>query len=121
MKKILQCPLVFFLFIMLAGCSESPTIVGKWKPVEMEMPGVPEQTKKEMLSKSALEFRNDSQYVSIGPDGKQKQGTYAFDEKNQTVIMNAGMNPGDSLQVALLGDNKMTLVAQGYKIFFEKQ
>src|SRR5215212_7157457 len=99
-------PLLFYILFFFSACSHKPAIVGTWKPVEMEMPGVPENEKREMLSSAELQFNEDNTYISIGADGIRRTGKYEFDEKNKILIMNAGLKPGERSQLVSIKKNK---------------
>ncbi|MFL5809511.1 MAG: lipocalin family protein [Flavisolibacter sp.] len=114
---------VFFLFIFtsLTGCDSKKSIVGKWVPIDMEMPNVAEETKRNMLSQVSLEFKENNSYVSTAQDGHKRIGTYNYDGDAKTITLHPKENLNDILKIQTLGKTNMTVEFQGLEIKFVKK
>lgn len=69
---------------------EGSSLVGRWKPVDMNLKGIQEEEKKEMTANIILEFTQDGKYIGRNKDSKQ-EGTYSWDPvtKKLAVTNNA--------------------------------
>jgi hypothetical protein len=75
-----------------AGAEAS--LVGKWKPVEMNLKGMSEEEKKSMVENIRLEFTASGQYFGINRENKQ-EGTYTYDPKTKTLDVVNGFNTSE--------------------------
>lgn len=54
------------------------TVTGRWKPVEMNLKGMSEEEKAELMKGLALEFTADGKFYAHNNENRQ-EGTYTFD------------------------------------------
>ena len=112
---------ILLVFVSVTGCDNNTSIVGKWVPIDMEMPNVAEETKRNMLSQVALEFKDNNSYISTAQDGSKRIGTYNYDGNAKIITLHPKQNLNDILKVESLGKNNMTVEYQGFKIVFVKK
>ena len=113
--------LLLLAFMSVTGCESNYSIIGKWVPIDMEMPNVAEETKRIMLSQVALEFKENNSYISTAQDGSMRIGTYNYDGNAKIITLHPRENLNDILKVESLGKNSMTAEYQGFKIVFVKK
>jgi len=65
------------------------SIVGKWKPVEMNISSMNEDEKKEMMGSTILEFTNDNKFLVHRNDSK-RDGTYKLEGKKLSTTIENG-------------------------------
>ena len=97
MRKYL---LPLFLTLLLA-CSQKKTeksLVGKWKPIELNMPSASEEQKKDLLEKATLEFTKDGKFISRMAD-QQQTGTFTYNEKTGELNTSSGTNQFEKFKV----------------------
>ena len=91
MKKIL------FLLVISAfsftscknkGEAKANSIIGKWKPVEMNIE-MNEQDKKDMMASTVLEFTTDNKFIVHRKDSK-RDGTYKMEGAELTTVTEGG-------------------------------
>lgn len=92
---------LFFAFLLLfTACKESgnpgtnsPTLAGKWKPVEMDVPDMSKNEIQNVMDNFLMEFTSDGKY--LGEIHSEKQaGTYTFDTKTRKLLIvnNSGVD-----------------------------
>lgn len=90
--------LLLSFLLLFSACKESgkpgtnsPTLVGKWKPVEMEVPDMSKTEMQNVMDNFLMEFTLDGKYRGEIHTEKQA-GTYTFDTKTAklTIINNNG-------------------------------
>lgn len=71
--------------------SSSPSIVGKWKPVEMEVPNMSQDEIQNVMDNFLMEFTADGKYRGEIHTEKQA-GTYTFESNTGklTIVNNNG-------------------------------
>ena len=57
---------------------EESSLVGRWKPVDMNLKGISEEDKKDMTTNIILEFTREGKYTGYNKESKQ-EGTYSYD------------------------------------------
>jgi len=96
----MRLTLLFSVLLLLTACKESgnpgtnsPTLAGKWKPVEMEVPNMSKNEIQNVMDNFLMEFTSDGKY--LGKIHSEKQaGTYTFDSKTRKllIINNSGVD-----------------------------
>jgi len=96
----MRLTLLFSVLLLLTACKESgnpgtnsPTLAGKWKPVEMEVPNMSKNEIQNVMDNFLMEFTSDGKY--LGEIHSEKQaGTYTFDSKTRKllIINNSGVD-----------------------------
>jgi len=90
----------------LASCKnkDDKGLVGKWKPVEMNIAGMTAEDKKEFLSSAVIEFTKDGKF-SATRTGTRHTGTYEFNEKDNSLsTRDAGEESVQKYTVSWEGD-----------------
>lgn len=92
---------LFFAFLLLfTACKESGnpgtnshSLAGKWKPVEIEVPNMSKNEIQNVMDNFLMEFTSDGKYLGEIHTEKQN-GTYSFDPKTSTLIIinNSGVD-----------------------------
>jgi len=87
MKKILLLFIISAFTIVSCkskGDTKANTIVGKWKPVEMNISSMKEEEKKEAMESTALEFTSDNKFF-VYHNKDKREGTYKLEGKDLTT------------------------------------
>jgi uncharacterized protein (TIGR03066 family) len=92
MKKVLFLPAITTL--SFASCKnkkdvKANTIVGNWKPVEVNITEMNEEQKKEMMSSTTLEFTADNKFI-VHRNDKKREGTYKLEGKELSTTVDNG-------------------------------
>ena len=82
MKKIFF--LLTSLVIITACAKKTHSVVGKWKPVEMNIEDMSEDEKQEVIKTSVLEFRSDGNFLNSSR-GYKMEGRYVYNVKDSTL------------------------------------
>jgi hypothetical protein len=74
-----------------SNAGKKQSLIGKWKPVEMNFQSMREDEKKELIENTIIEFAADGKFIA-NRNQEKREGTYTYDEKNQklTTIMKEG-------------------------------
>ncbi len=73
---------------------EDLSLVGRWKPVEMNLPGITEEEKKDMKENIILEFTREGNYTGYNKENKQ-EGTYSYDANTKKLSVENKANSMD--------------------------
>lgn len=96
----MRLTLLLSILLVVTACKESgkpgansPTLVGKWKPVEMEIPNMSKNEIQNVMDNFLMEFTADGKYRGEIHTEKQA-GTYTFDPNSGklTIINNNGVD-----------------------------
>ena len=106
------------LFALLAlttigSCKNSNnkhSVVGKWKPTEVNLKEMKDDEKQKLKENLTLEFREGGKFTLTNKDQKV-EGTYTIDEKNSKIVLTNDSASSDRNQEFTLGweDRKMLL------------
>jgi hypothetical protein len=124
MKNKLLFPAFLFLFSSIISCTNKKvSIVGKWKPVEMdvrdsEFNKKSEADKKQELASESIEFTADGKFIALSSHDPV-QGTYAYDEKTKSLVT-VVEGKTESLTIESLEKNKMVLIDKEGKITLKR-
>jgi len=66
--------------------TKSESVIGRWKPVEMNLKGMDEQEKKDLMAGLTLEFDKDGRFFAHNNENKQ-EGTYSYDPATQKMTV----------------------------------
>ena len=94
MKKIFT--ILFVSSLAIFSCKTKDTkennLVGKWKPTELNLSGISEDERKEMLEHLTLEFTKDGKFTMTKKDSKQ-EGTYKYDKSSNKLVVTNNDSP----------------------------
>jgi hypothetical protein len=76
------------------GEKEELSLIGRWKPVEMNIKGISEEEKKELKSNITLEFSRDGRYIGQNKESTQ-EGTYSYDPATKKLSVTSNTKSGD--------------------------
>ena len=120
-------PLVFlFLFSFIASCTNNSkvSLVGKWKPVQVDSKFISsyhmsDEDIKKLPESQSIEFTKDQKFISNLPHDTS-YGTYDYDEKAKRLI--TMMNDGKNIIffIRFLGKDKMAMSNQNGKMTFAR-
>ena len=119
MKKLLFILAASLFFLASCKNKDDKSIVGKWKPVEMNMKNMNENEKKEFLEHAVIEFTSDNKFIATRSDIKSN-GTFILNEKTSQLTTR---NPEGDTQTYTLGweDDKMLLANEDGTVKLKRQ
>ncbi|MBI5857506.1 MAG: hypothetical protein HZB42_07630 [Sphingobacteriales bacterium] len=77
--------------------SDKKSLIGKWKPVEVNIPEASYEEKKGIIDDVVVEFTGDGRLINSGK-GDTLRGTYNFIEKDSTLTANMPASPDMQVQ-----------------------
>lgn len=117
--------LLSFFCILFISCNNSNnkgSLVGKWKIIEMNVPGLDEEERKQVVDDGwGIEFKKDGTCIMTGDDGGDK-GTYTYDKDSKKVtVKSAEKDGGEHIYPVSWKGNNLVLGAAGGEMVLKKQ
>ena len=109
MKKVLFILSVCLITVTACNKATKHSVVGKWKPVEMNLPEMSDETKKEMLQSTVIEFTSDGKY-SHAMKGYKDEGTYIYNATDSTLV---ATSKDDDEKFKISWDGDMMVMTNG--------
>ena len=120
-------PLAFlFLLSFITSCTNNSknSVVGKWRPIEVDRKfmvsyGISNEDLKNMLEKESIEFTKDGKFISYSPHDSSR-GIYNYDEKEKSLITAVEDGRTVNYSIELLQKNKMVLSSEFGKMTLKR-
>lgn len=125
----MRLTLLFSILLLVTACKEpgkpgtnSPTLVGKWKPVEMEVPNMSKNEMQNVMDNFLMEFTADGKYRGEIHTEKQA-GTYTFDTKTGklTIVNNNGIDKKEEVFTVTWEKDLLKLVNEEGTVKLKRQ
>lgn len=114
MKKLSTLPFMLLtLLFLISSCNNNSkvSLVGKWRPVELNIKGMSDDEKKDILATATIEFTRDGKMITTSSK-KTDQGTYTYDEKNKLLFTHPLEGREEKQEVRWLEKNRIALSNQ---------
>lgn len=88
------------VFIAVTACKSKPdskSIIGKWKPVALDVLDATREENQEVIDSTILEFREDGKFINFRDQEKDSlTGKYEYNAKDSSLTVNI---PGTEIEV----------------------
>ena len=75
------------------------SIIGKWKPVKVDLPELSEENKQNLLNYATLEFAADGRFITT-MKADTKTGTYQFNEQDGMLVTKTSAGKEETFRVS---------------------